>query len=82
MAQAVFEVTTDFIDAGNVLNRTIRPVESLERLIARGADLLDHVLIGFIAGIHRQNALAGRVENHFSKWNPAQLSMFVEQPAY
>ena len=50
LAQGVFEVTTYFVDAGDVLDRTVGRIESLDRLIACNADLSNHALIfGFTA---------------------------------
>jgi hypothetical protein len=79
-AQVVFKMTTRFVDAEDTLDRAVRRIELLDRLIARRADLLDYSLIDFVFRVYRQDAFARCIENHFSERNPKHWSMFVQQP--
>ena len=79
-AQVVFKMTTRFVDAEDTLDRAVRRIELLDRLVARRGDLLDYSLIDFVFRVYRQDAFARCIENHFSERNPKHWSMFVQQP--
>ena len=69
-----------FIDARNPGDGAARRVRSFQYLIEHAADLFDDALVGFIPRIDRQDAFAGRVENHLAEWNGPQLVIFAQQP--
>jgi hypothetical protein len=73
-------VTAHFIDSIDVLNGTIRRIQSLHRLMAGGADRFCDALIDCVLRIKWKHSLAGCIENHFTEGDPAQLLVFIQQP--
>src|SRR4029453_365042 len=79
-SQQIFHLTAYFVDARDLLNRTVGRIHSPHRLIKDCTYLLDYALVSSVFSINSQNMFARGVENHLAKCNAAQLSIFVKQP--
>ena len=73
-------MAADFVDPIDILDRAIRRVQSLHRLIARGANRFRDALIDRVVRLKRQHLSTGRIEYQFSERNAAQLLIFIQQP--
>lgn len=73
-------MTAYFVDAPNFLDRTIGRVQSFNSFVEHVADLFDDALVDFILPINRQDSFSSYIEDNFAEWNPAQLSVLVQQP--
>src|SRR5438270_196985 len=69
-----------FVNARDLLNRTVWRVQSLDRFIARCRDRFSYPLIDFVLGIERYYFFARNIDNHFTEWNPPKLRAFIQQP--
>src|SRR6266480_2582940 len=79
-SQQIFHLTAYFVDARDLLNRTVGRIHPPHRLVKGCTYLLDYALVSSVFSINSQNMLARGVENHLAKCNAAQLSIFVKQP--
>ena len=79
-SQQIFHLTAYFVDARDLLNRTVGRIHPPHRLIKGCTYLLDYALVSSVFSINSQNMLARGIENHLAKCNAAQLSIFVKQP--
>ena len=73
-------MAADFVDPIDILDHAVRRVQSLHRLIARGADHFRDALIDRIVRVKRQHLSPGRIENQFGERDAAQLLIFIQQP--
>ena len=80
LSQSVFEMAADFVDPIDILDHAVRRVQSLHRLITRGADRSRDALIDGVVRVKRQYLSTGRIENQFAEQDAAQLLIFIQQP--
>src|SRR4051812_43534749 len=69
-----------FVNAADLLNHAVGSVQSLDGFVAGSGNGFDDALIRLVSLFESEDALAGRIKNYFAKRQPAQLSIFVEQP--
>src|SRR2546430_4165310 len=68
-SQQIFHLTTYFVDARDLLNRTVGRIHPPHRLVKGCTYLLDYALVSSAFSINSQNMLARGVENHLAKCN-------------
>ncbi len=73
-------MAADFVDPIDILDRAIRPVQSLHRFIARCANRFRDALIDRVVRIKSQHLSTRGIENQFAERDAAQLLIFIQQP--
>jgi hypothetical protein len=80
VSQHVFEMTADFIDTQNRLNRVVIGVHSFHHFIQDLPDRIPDSAIHRVIWIESQNLFACGIEDHVTKRDTTKLPIFVEQP--